>query len=67
MNEIINDGEGIKVNGYFEMKSAIIKLIESKNFSKRMGKLARKRIMNNFNIIKTAKNYSVLYDKLSRF
>jgi len=67
MNEIIKENEGIKVNDYFEFKEIIIKLIKNKNFSKETGKLARKRIIEDFNIAKTAKSYSILYDKLGCF
>ena len=56
-----------KVNDYFEFKEIIIKLIKNKNFSKETGKLARKRIIEDFNIAKTAKSYSILYDKLGCF
>lgn len=64
MNEIIDGNDGVKVKDYSEMKNMLIKLIKDKNLSKKIGDRARKRIVNDFNIIKTAKNYSKLYNEL---
>jgi len=61
MNEIIKGNEGIKVKDYLAMKNIVIKLFEDKNLCKKIGKLARRRVVNDFNIIKTAKDYSELY------
>ena len=64
INEIIKGSEGIKVKNYMDMKKAILKFVNDENFVKKTGKLARKRILKNFNIVKTAENYSKLYDEL---
>ncbi len=64
INEIIIKDEGVKAKTYLDFKNAIIKFIENKTLSKRIGKLARKRVLNDFNIVETAKNYEKLYEKL---
>ena len=64
INEIINGNEGVKVGNYKDMKKAILKFVNDKNLVNKSGKLARKRAVTNFNIIKTAENYEKLYDNI---
>jgi len=64
INEIINGNEGVKVGNYKDMKKAILKFVNDKNLVNKSGKLARKRVVSNFNIIKTAENYEKLYDNI---
>lgn len=64
INEVIRGNEGIKVKNYLDIKNNIIKLINNRNLAKKIGKLARKRVINDFNIIKTAKDYTELYKEL---
>lgn len=65
LNEIIKGNEGIKVKDYVEMKKAIARIIKNRSLAKKIGKLARKRVVNDFNIIETAKEYYELYGQLS--
>ena len=64
INEIINGNEGVKVGNYKDMKKAILKFVNDKNLVNKSGKLARKRVVSDFNIIKTAENYEKLYDNI---
>ena len=66
INEIIKGSEGIKVRNYLDMKKAILKFVNDKNVVSKIGKLARKRVVSNFNIIKTAKYYEELYKNTSK-
>ncbi|MAG47639.1 hypothetical protein CL617_03460 [archaeon] len=59
-NEII-DNEGIKVKSFIESKEAIIKLIENKKLRESYGKLSRKKVIKDFNIKDTTKEYEKLY------
>lgn len=63
-NEIIKNKEGIKVKNELEMKNAILKFIKNKSLAKKIGKLARKRVVNDFNINKTAQLYNKVYKNL---
>ena len=64
MNEIIKGNEGIKVNNHLDLKNAILKFIKNRNLAKKIGKLARKRVVRDFNIIETARDYERLYSEL---
>src|SRR3989344_2870352 len=64
INEIIKGNEGVKVRNYFDMKKAILKFYNDKNLLNKFGELARKRVVNDFNIIKTSEEYERLYDNV---
>jgi len=64
INEIIKGNEGMKVRSYLDMKKAILRFVNNKNLVNKSGKLARKRVVSNFNIIKTVEEYDNLYKSL---
>src|SRR3989344_6899041 len=66
INEIIKKNEGIKIRNYLTIKKTILKFANNKNLVNKLGKLARKRIVSNFNIIKTAEEYEELYDNIHK-
>ena len=64
INEIIKGNEGMKVRSYLDMKKAILRFVNNKNLVNKSGKLERKRVVSNFNIIKTVEKYDNLYKSL---
>ena len=64
LNEIIKGNEGIKTKNYLDMKNSLLKLVKDKTLRRKIGKLARKRVVNNFNIVKTVKEYNKLYKQM---
>lgn len=66
INEIIKWNEGIKVKNSLDMKKAILKFVDDKTLVSKTGKLARKRVVSDFNIIKTAEDYEKLYEDISQ-
>ncbi len=64
-NELLSYNDGIKAKNYHDLKNSLVKLIKSKKLRISMGKMARKRVIDNFNIQETSKKYENLYKKLT--